>query len=153
MGPSVVVVTRGGQGVHAAGPAGVVDLPAEPITLVDTVGAGDSFMGGLLAALHEAKLLRRSNLVNLTSEQLTAGLTYAARVAAITCGRAGADPPWRYELVEQDAVAARSGTARNGAGAGTPGTVAPAATPAQAGTSPEAAVGRAAVGSGADENP
>jgi len=106
MGPSVVVVTRGGQGVHAAGPAGVVDLPAEPIKLVDTVGAGDSFMGGLLAAFHGDKLLRRSNLVNISADQLTAGLRYAARVAAITCERAGADPPWRYELIEQDAAAA-----------------------------------------------
>lgn len=106
MGPSLVVVTRGGQGVHAVGPAGSVDLAAEPITIVDTVGAGDSFMGGLLAALHEESLLHRAALGALTATQLTAGLTYAARVAAITCSRAGADPPWRHELVEQDAVAA-----------------------------------------------
>jgi fructokinase len=98
MGPSVVVVTRGGEGVHAVGPAGAVDLPAEPIKIVDTVGAGDSFMSGLLAALHDANRLHRPRLTTLTTAELTAALSYAARVAAITCGRAGADPPWRHEL-------------------------------------------------------
>jgi len=103
MGPSVVVVTRGGEGVHAVGPAGAVDLPAEPIKIVDTVGAGDSFMSGLLAALHDGNRLHRPELAGLSADELIGALRYAARVAAITCGRAGADPPWRHELVAADA--------------------------------------------------
>lgn len=97
-GPALVVVTRGAQGVHALGPAGAVDLPARPVDVADTVGAGDSFMGGLLAALAERDLLHRDRLAGLTEADLRAALAFAAEVAAVTCGRPGADPPWRSEL-------------------------------------------------------
>jgi fructokinase len=94
LGPSLVVVTRGADGAYARGPAGPVDLPGVPVDVVDTVGAGDAFMSGLLAALD----LTRPALRGLGSPELTAALAYAQRVAALTCGRAGADPPWRHEL-------------------------------------------------------
>lgn len=94
LGPSLVVVTRGPDGVYALGPAGPVDLPGTPVDVVDTVGAGDAFMSGLLAALD----LDRPALRGLTTPALAAALGYAGRVAAITCTRAGADPPWRAEL-------------------------------------------------------
>ncbi len=97
-GPAVVVVTRGGEGVHALGPAGPVDLPALPVQVADTVGAGDSFMGGLLAALSERGLLGRPELDALSSADLREALAFAAQVAAVTCSRPGADPPWRAEL-------------------------------------------------------
>lgn len=97
-GPAVVVVTRGGKGVHALGPAGAVDLPARPVEVADTVGAGDSFMGGLLAALAERGLLGRAALDALEEADLVATLGFAAEVAAVTCSRPGADPPWRSEL-------------------------------------------------------
>ena len=69
-GAAVVVVTRGGEGVHALGPAGPVDLPARPVQVADTVGAGDSFMGGLLAALSERDLLSRPALDALADADL-----------------------------------------------------------------------------------
>jgi fructokinase len=98
-GPALVVVTRGADGVYALGPAGEVDLPAVRVDLVDTVGAGDAFMAGLLAALTEAGLLSREGLRDLRTEDLTTALGYAQRVAAFTCNRLGADPPWRSDLL------------------------------------------------------
>jgi fructokinase len=98
LGPTLVVVTRGEKGVHAVGPAGAVELAGEPVEVVDTVGAGDAFMSGLLAALERAGRLDRPALAGLTAAELTDALSFAQRVAAFTCGRVGADPPWDHEL-------------------------------------------------------
>src|SRR5438552_2954471 len=82
----------------AGGPAGPVDLPGEPVEVFDTVGAGDAFMSGLLAALDRAGRLVRPGLPGLPHDEFTAALGYAQRIAALTCGRLGADPPWLAEL-------------------------------------------------------
>ncbi len=97
-GPSLVVVTRGEDGVHALGPSGAVDLPAEPVDVVDTVGAGDAFLSGLLCGLQESGDLVPDRLRALGDDALRAALHLAGRSAAVTCGRPGADPPWRDEL-------------------------------------------------------
>jgi fructokinase len=100
-GPAVVVVTLGGEGAVAVGRAGVVRVPAPQISVVDTVGAGDSFMAGLLDHLATLDLLgpdRLADLRDLDTAELTRMLTHAARIAAITCTRAGANPPTRADL-------------------------------------------------------
>lgn len=97
-GPALVVVTRGPDGVHAAGPAGTVDLPGRSVAVADTVGAGDAFMSGLLCALDEGGALDAAALAALPAEALRAALAFAQEVAAETCRRVGADPPWRAEL-------------------------------------------------------
>lgn len=101
-GPGLVVLTRGGDGVTALTAAGQrVDRPAPQVEVVDTVGAGDAFTSGLLSALSDASLLgpeSRRTLSNLPEPQLAQLLDFAARVAAITCTRAGADPPTRADL-------------------------------------------------------
>jgi fructokinase len=109
MGPTLVVVTRGEHGVHAVGPAGPVDLRGERVKVVDTVGAGDAFMSGLLASLDQIGRLARPGLAGLTGAEFAAALRFAQHVAALTCGRLGADPPWRHELTEPRA-GRRSGT-------------------------------------------
>ena len=102
-GPALVVVTLGGDGALAAtaeDPA-PVRRPGIPIELVDTVGAGDAFAGGLLAGLHRRDLLgadRRKALRALESSELTAIVDEAMLVAALTCGRRGADPPATQEV-------------------------------------------------------
>jgi len=98
LGAALVVVTRGEQGVHALGPAGPVDLAATAVEVVDTVGAGDAFMSGLLASLQDAGGLDRDTLTRLDGPTLASALAFAQRVAAQTCRRRGADPPWRHEL-------------------------------------------------------
>ena len=96
-GVPLAVVSLGGAGAFASLRGEQVRVPITPTTLVDTVGAGDSFHGGLLHYLAEAGYLG-GRLESLTVDGLTAALTYASRVAAITCSRAGANPPWATEL-------------------------------------------------------
>jgi fructokinase len=101
LGPSAVVVTRGGEGATGLCAAGRVDVDAPPVRVVDTVGAGDAFTAGLLDALAEADLLgveRAEELRAIDLAALAATLRHAARVAAVTCSRPGADPPTRAEL-------------------------------------------------------
>jgi fructokinase len=93
-GPRVVLVTRGAAGVAIVAADGIVEVPAPAIDVVDTIGAGDAFGGGFLAAWHEARLGRD----DLHGEALEAAVRFAVRVAARTCERAGADPPRRAEI-------------------------------------------------------
>jgi fructokinase len=95
LGARCVVVTSGPELVRAFTSAGELTVPVPPVDVVDTVGAGDAFGGGFLAWWAERRLTRDS----LGSRALlAAALTAAAHVAALTCGRAGAEPPWRPEL-------------------------------------------------------
>jgi fructokinase len=102
-GPSLVVVTLGPEGAVAVGRAVEVAVPAPDIDLVDTVGAGDTFMGALLHALDRRDLLggsARDRLAHLEKETLHEVLTTAAVAAALNCAREGADPPTAAELTE-----------------------------------------------------
>ncbi|MDW8425709.1 MAG: carbohydrate kinase, partial [Meiothermus sp.] len=97
-GPALVIVTRGGQGAFAVRGQETIQVQAPQVQVVDTVGAGDAFMSGTLSWLWQSGVWARAALEALNREQLTALLNFAARVAAITCTRAGANPPWREEL-------------------------------------------------------
>lgn len=96
------VVTLGAQGAVAIlrnGERAQVAVPS--VTVMDTIGAGDSFMGGLLHALDMCGLTGgrdRGQLAALTADAATELLSVAARVAAITVSRAGANPPTLPEL-------------------------------------------------------
>ncbi|WP_062069678.1 carbohydrate kinase family protein [Demequina sediminicola] len=101
-GPSLVVMTRGGDGATAFTNALRVDVPAAPVTVADTVGAGDSFMGGLIDGLWDANLLgaeRREALRTVDEPVLTGILQQCIRIGAITVSRPGANPPTRAELI------------------------------------------------------
>ena len=97
-GAKLVIVTRGAKGVEAFTARNHVVRPARKVKVVDTVGAGDTFTAGLLAALRSAKLLSKPKIAALDAGQLAAALDFAARAAAVTCSRPGADPPWAKEL-------------------------------------------------------
>jgi fructokinase len=99
-GVALVVVTRGGQGVLAATRRiPILELPAVPVTVADTVGAGDTFQAGLLAWLERAGRLAPRAVAQLEQGELVDALTFAARAAAITCSRRGADLPYLDEVV------------------------------------------------------
>ncbi|MGZ5391176.1 MAG: carbohydrate kinase family protein [Mycobacterium sp.] len=109
LGPSVVAVTMGDRGAFAMCEADTVRIAAVPVEVVDTVGAGDSFMTGLIDALWELNLLgaeRRHELRRIGLDALNSVLRTAALSSALTVGRAGADLPDR---ATRDAAAARSG--------------------------------------------
>jgi fructokinase len=96
-----VVITRGGQGAIGVSRDTRVDVPAPVIEVVDTVGAGDSFMSALIAGLHSRDLLGATRLAGLTFEDLRDVVDYAVKAAAITCTRHGADPPTATEHAAQ----------------------------------------------------
>ncbi len=105
-GATCVVVTLGGDGVYLLPPDGVaVRTPARPVTVVDTVGAGDAFTAGLLSALAGADALGSDPVARLTSatpDVWRAAVDYASTVAALTCARFGADPPTAAEVEAND---------------------------------------------------
>lgn len=97
-GPSVICVTRGADGVEAHTAHGITHVAANAVTVVDTVGAGDTFNAGFLAGLAEAGALAKTRIGDLDSDTLRAALDLGVRAAAITVSRAGANPPFRDEL-------------------------------------------------------
>ncbi|WP_194922600.1 PfkB family carbohydrate kinase [Catenulispora pinisilvae] len=106
-GAAICVVTLGAAGAVAACAAGAIEVPAVPVEVVDTVGAGDAYMSALLAGLHDHRLLgaaARADLRTLAPDTLATVLADAALAAAVTCGRRGSDPPTRAELTAPAAV-------------------------------------------------
>ena len=97
-GARLVIITRGDEGVSGFLAEGRLDLPGEPVDVVDTVGAGDAFMAGLLAGLDRHGLLGLEVQAAWSPRTLQPVLAYAQRVAAITCTRPGADPPDRQTV-------------------------------------------------------
>lgn len=98
-GPKVVLVTEGAVGAHGFTAHHQVFATARKVTVADTVGAGDTFNAGILAALHRAGLLTKSALADLTKDALTAALSLGCAAAAVTVSRAGANPPWAAEVM------------------------------------------------------
>ncbi|APX10356.1 carbohydrate kinase family protein [Tateyamaria omphalii] len=99
MGAKMLLLTEGGDGATAHLANGTkVRVAAEKAQVIDTVGAGDTFNAGCLAALRRADALSPAAIDALDETTITDMLTLAARTAAITVSRAGANPPWQSEL-------------------------------------------------------
>jgi fructokinase len=82
-GPRLVLVTRGGAGITSFSADGERTVPAPPVSVVDTIGAGDAAMGAVLTCLHRTG---------------TVDLEYVVAVAALACTRPGADAPTEAEV-------------------------------------------------------
>jgi fructokinase len=96
LGPDqALVVTAGPAGSRLLLAGRTVTCPAAPCRVVDTVGAGDAYMAGLLVALAERRALDRPALGRLDAGEWLTVMRFASAVAALTCERAGADPPGR----------------------------------------------------------
>ncbi|WP_225822576.1 carbohydrate kinase family protein [Streptomyces naphthomycinicus] len=103
-GPAAVVVTRGGDGLTVfTRDGGEHSVPGEKVEVVDTIGAGDTVNAALLHGLAVRDALSAEALAALGAEGWTRLLRFAARAAAITCSRAGAEPPFAAELGESAA--------------------------------------------------
>lgn len=94
----IVLLTRGAAGITIVTREDSFDVPAQKATVVDTVGAGDTFSAGFMAGLAEAGNLTKTALGHAGRDVLTAAAELGAKAAAITVSRAGANPPWRKEL-------------------------------------------------------
>ncbi len=93
LGARVVLVTLGGQGALVVGPTFEVHVPAPPVTVADTIGAGDAFTGGVLCWWHE------HGQPDLGGHLAAVAATrFGAQVAALTVARSGASPPRRDEV-------------------------------------------------------
>ena len=99
-GPSLIILTRGGDGATSFLANGTeVPVAAAKAQIIDTVGAGDTFNAGVLAKLSELDLLGKPKLKTLPASALEQALIYGAKVAAVVVSRAGANPPWTNELL------------------------------------------------------
>ncbi|MFD6418041.1 carbohydrate kinase [Streptomyces sp. NPDC060194] len=98
-GPSAVVTTRGGAGLSVLTRGGAEhSVPGEGVDVVDTIGAGDTAYAALVHGLAARGALSADGLDALDGDAWRCVLGFAARAAAITCSRAGAQPPYAAEL-------------------------------------------------------
>ena len=97
-GPNLVLITEGAKGATGYAAGAEVFVPATPVAVVDTVGAGDTFNAGVLAALSRMGALTKPAVASLDEAALAEAVTLGIRAAAITVARAGANPPWAEEM-------------------------------------------------------
>jgi fructokinase len=99
-GVALCIVTLGSDGAVGYTAAGAqAEVPTPKVEVVDTVGAGDTFLAAALAYCHqEGVLYDREALKALPADRLAACLDFASRAAAINCTRAGANPPTWAEV-------------------------------------------------------
>jgi len=108
-GPVLSIVTRGGDGAYAIGAQGEAEVGAPSVDVVDTVGAGDSFMAALLQSLHVDGLLGaygRDRIARLEVGDVVRCLQWSVRAASITVQRPGADPPSLSEVSRSGSASA-----------------------------------------------
>ncbi|MFF7201086.1 carbohydrate kinase [Streptomyces sp. NPDC008141] len=98
-GPAAVVLTRGDEGMSVRTRTGTeVSVPATQVRVADTIGAGDTVNAALLHGLAARDALSADGMARLDAEAWREVLDFAARAAAVTCSRTGAEPPYAWEL-------------------------------------------------------
>ena len=97
-GVQLLIMTRGAAGASAWWRGGQLTLPGQAVSMVDAVGAGDSFHAALLARLAQRGLLDRRALAQLDQTSVADAVAYAIAGASLTCSRRGADLPRRADL-------------------------------------------------------
>lgn len=97
VGVRLVVITLGADGSYGAHRELRIRVAAPAVVVTDSIGAGDSFGAALLAWLHDHDLVRPE--LSLDEAQLRSALDYASLAASIACGREGADPPSKQDLI------------------------------------------------------
>ncbi|QPK94309.1 carbohydrate kinase [Actinomyces sp. zg-332] len=105
-GVKIVAITRAEKGVWVCTKSGIEkNYPTLATKLVDTVGAGDSFMAGIINGLWDHSLLGASNrqkLASIDEKTLDTIIVHASKIAAITVSRHGADLPYLHEVINLD---------------------------------------------------
>jgi fructokinase len=98
IGAELVVMTLGADGAIARTHRARAGVRSQRIDIADTIGAGDAFGAGLLVALEERGALADRSLAALADSDLDYVIRYASAVAALTCGRSGAETPTFSEV-------------------------------------------------------
>jgi fructokinase len=95
----IIVLTRGSQGARVFHNGALFDVPSAVANpLVDTVGAGDTFMGTLLAEINQLDVTTAADLRRLDQQRVGAIISKAAIAAAKNCENAGCNPPYLHDL-------------------------------------------------------
>ena len=94
----LVLITKGARGATAFSRKERVSIDASTVQMVDTVGAGDTFNAGFLAALDRLDLLSQQAVGELDAGAIHQALDLGVRAAGVTVSRAGANPPWADEV-------------------------------------------------------
>jgi fructokinase len=94
--PVVLMRAAGGSDLHAGGEP--LHVPGRPVSVVDTVGAGDAYMGGLLTGLAEEGALASLRTEPPRPATWRSAMELATVTAALTCARRGAEPPTRLAV-------------------------------------------------------
>ena len=98
-GVKLIVLTLGEKGAKVIYDGGKkISVGVEPVKVIDTIGAGDSFNAGLLFDLDKQKMLEQEKLASIDTTALKKTLTFANQVARFTVTQKGANPPWIDEL-------------------------------------------------------
>lgn len=97
-GVNLVLITRGSKGVWAFNKQHFVEVASPRITVVDTVGAGDTFQAATLYSLQSRQAFTATALADLSEQDLKEICEFAVKAAAITCTRRGADLPSLKDL-------------------------------------------------------
>lgn len=97
LGPRIALLTDGARGAWAGWQGQIIHAPARAVTVIDSIGAGDAFNAGVLAALARAGRLGRG-FARLDAGHLQDALDLGNHIAALTVTREGANPPWLAEV-------------------------------------------------------
>lgn len=95
-GVRLVLVTLGPDGAYGTTGHDEVSVPAVPVDVVDTIGAGDAFGAAALAWLYDRDLLTPA--LTLSARDIESLLQFSCLAASLTCARSGAEPPTRSEM-------------------------------------------------------
>jgi fructokinase len=103
MGPSLVVTTLGSDGAKALlrssnGDIVEVNAPVFQVKVIDTIGAGDTFHGGLLSKLFLMGKMNKAGIAGLSAIELKEALVFANKAASLVCSKRGAEPPTMAEM-------------------------------------------------------
>jgi fructokinase len=104
-GAGIAVLTRGASGSMVRSHVAEVEIKAPKIDVVDTIGAGDAYMSGLIGAIIRLSSLDRSGIRETPEQSLRDIGVMASTVATLTVQRAGALPPTEAELSQALGVA------------------------------------------------
>jgi fructokinase len=106
LGVRLVVVTLGADGAFGAHGESRMQVAAPHVEVLDTIGAGDAFGAALLAWLHDHGAIRQD--LHLEPGELETALDFACLAGALTCSRAGAEPPWKSEMLALESSLVRN---------------------------------------------
>ncbi len=96
---AMLILTLGADGARGFVAAGDVSIPAAKThQIIDTVGAGDTFMASILGWVIETGCSNPDSLRKIDINSLKLSLTLAAKAAAMNCEQSGCNPPWRHQL-------------------------------------------------------